>query len=104
MASSRAVPSNCLIEDELQGVITPTCFLAQAIDAGALEMVFGAVEQVQGGMAFLSATGAGGCHRSSDLQAGCFAIHLGQINVQGANWIARDDKHYQVGCAKNGTE
>ena len=40
----RAVPSNCLIEDESQGVISPTCFLAQALDAGALEMVFGAGE------------------------------------------------------------
>ena len=40
----RAVPSNCLIEDESQGVVSPTCFLAQALDAGALEMVFGAGE------------------------------------------------------------
>ena len=51
-SSLRAVPSNFLIQDGAQGVVAPTGFLAQALDAGAFEMVFlGAVEQVQGGMA-----------------------------------------------------
>jgi IS4 transposase len=48
----RAVPSNFLVQDGAQGVVTPTGFLAQALDAGAFEMVFfGAIEQVQGSMA-----------------------------------------------------
>ena len=49
---ARAVPSNFLVQDGAQGVVTPTGFLAQALDAGAFEMVFFcAIEQVQGSMA-----------------------------------------------------